>query len=72
MSEIYFNNLDKKFEYIVAAARRSRELPRPINRNEGLRFSKRTVNAIKDLNSGKTLIEDMNKKIILDLEKNDK
>ena len=56
MSNFYYDDLkDKypnKFELIVAAAKRSRDMPTAITRAEGKTITKRTIAAIEDIRVG--------------------
>lgn len=67
--DIYFNDLkdkvDNKFELVVLAARRAREMSQPINRNEGLRFKKRTTRSLNEIfDNNKSDIEGIKERLI--------
>ena len=53
-----------KFEFIVAAAKRARELPVPITRQEGKTFQKRTTRSIEEIDKGKVEVNNLVEKIV--------
>lgn len=53
-----------KFEFIVAAAKRARELPSPITRQEGKTFQKRTTRSIEEIDKGKVEVNNLIEKVV--------
>lgn len=64
----YMDNDDvkskNKFEFIVAAARRARELPSPITRKEGKNLQKRTTRSIEEIDKGKIEVNNLIEKVV--------
>jgi len=70
---LYFNDLEdkveNKFELVVLAARRSREMSQPINRNEGRKFKKRTSRSLDEIFDDKSDIEGIKERLIIQYQK---
>jgi len=73
MSNFYYDDLkDKypnKFELIVAAAKRSRDMPMAITRAEGKIIKKRTTAAIEDIKVGNVTVNELKERSILQYQK---
>lgn len=73
MSNFYYDDLkDKypnKFELIVAAAKRSRDMPTAITRTEGKIIKKRTTAAIEDIKVGNITPDELKERSILQYQK---
>ena len=73
MSNFYYDDLkDKylnKFELIVAAAKRSRDMPTAITRTEGKVIKKRTTAAIEDIKVGNVTVNELKERSILQYQK---
>jgi DNA-directed RNA polymerase omega subunit len=68
MSNFYYDDLkDKypnKFELIIAAAKRSRDMPIAITRAEGKIIKKRTTAAIEDIRVGNVTTDELKERSI--------
>tara|TARA_R110002153_G_scaffold29711_16_gene91262 strand:+ start:5500 stop:5760 length:261 start_codon:yes stop_codon:yes gene_type:complete len=72
MKDLYFNDLEdkveNKFELVVLAAKRAREISQPINRAEGRNLQKRTTRSLNEIFSKDSEVDAIRERLIDDFQ----